>query len=71
MNLGGHSQLSTFSSWGKVDKDWGRGHMDINKKKLVVDETGWPNEWRARPSPVLGDRGIQTSWVRTLFESNQ
>ena len=26
-------------------------------------------EWVERPSPVLGDRGIQTSQVRTLVKS--
>ena len=32
-------------------------------------QTGWPNELGL--SPVIGDRGIQTSWIQTQDESNQ
>ena len=36
-----------------------------NQATATMDQTGW------RPSPILGDRGIRTSWVRILFEWNQ
>ena len=65
------------------NKDWKDGlrkwaHTFLIKEARYINHIPSPSEgpdemteWVERPSPVLGDREIQTSWVRILVEPNQ